>query len=80
MIVLCGTKEDFFITTKWICDRTGLCQQSYREILKKLVARGWVSHRGYTSIRVNFDKIYEDGRLFDEKKRKSQTTSDFSTQ
>ena len=64
MMVLCGTKEDFFISGKWITKRTGLSQQSYSAALKKLVARGWVSHRNYSTIRVNFDKIYEDGRQF----------------
>ena len=28
MMVLCGTKEDFFISTKWMTKRTGLSQQS----------------------------------------------------
>lgn len=63
-MVLCGTKEDFFISGKWMTKRTGLSQQSYSTALKKLVARGWVSHRNYSTIRVNFDKIYEDGRQF----------------
>ena len=66
MMVLCGTKEDFFISTKWMTKRTGLSQQSYSEALKKLVKRGWVSHRNYQTIRVNFDKIYEDGRQLDD--------------
>ena len=66
MIVLCSTKEDFFISTKWMTKRTGLSQQSYSEALKKLVKRGWVSHRNYQTIRVNFDKIYEDGRQLDD--------------
>ena len=66
MMVLCGTKEDFFISNKWMTKRTGLSQQSYSEALRKLVKRGWVSHRNYQTIRVNFDKIYEDGRQLDE--------------
>ena len=61
MLVLCGTKEDFFISGKWMTKRTGLSQQSYSTALKKLVKRGWVSHQNYSTIRVNFDKIYEDG-------------------
>ena len=66
MLVLCGTKEDFFISGKWMEKRTGLSQQSYSAALKKLVERGWVSHRNYQTIRVNFDKIYEDGRQLDD--------------
>jgi Mn-dependent DtxR family transcriptional regulator len=65
MMVLCGTKEEFFISGKWIQKRTGLSQQSYSESLKKLVARGWVKHVKYQHIWINFDKIYEDGRAFD---------------
>ena len=66
MMVLCGTKEDFFISNKWMTKRTGLSQQSYSEALRKLVKRGWVSHRNCQTIRVNFDKIYEDGRQLDD--------------
>ena len=66
MMVLCGTKEVFFISTKWMTKRTGLSQQSYSEALKKLVKRGWVSHWNCQTIRVNFDKIYEDGRQLDD--------------
>ena len=66
MMVLCGTKEEFFISNKWMTKRTGLSQQSYSEALRKLVKRGWVSHRNYQTIRVNFDKIYEDGRQLDD--------------
>lgn len=66
MMVLCGTKEGFFISGKWMQGRTGLPPQSYSSALKKLVKRGWVTHRNYQTIRVNFDKIYEDGRQLDE--------------
>ena len=66
MMVLCGTKEGFFISGKWMQGRTGLSPQSYSSALKKLVKRGWVTHRNYQTIRVNFDKIYEDGRQLDE--------------
>ena len=66
MMVLCGTKEEFFISNKWMTKRTGLSQQSYSAALRKLVERGWVSHRNYQTIRVNFDKIYEDGRQLDD--------------
>ena len=66
MMVLCGTKEEFFISAKWITKRTGLSQQSYSAALRKLVDRGWLSHRNYAYITVNYDKIYEDGRAFDE--------------
>ena len=69
MMVLCGTKEEFFISAKWITKRTGLSQQSYSAALRKLVDRGWLSHRNYSHITVNYDKIYEDGRTFDEEQQ-----------
>ena len=65
MLVLCGTKEDFFISGKWIQKRTGLSQQSYSNALRKLIERGWIKHIHYSKIYVNFDKIYQDGRNFD---------------
>ena len=78
MMVLCGTKEGFFISGKWMRGRTGLSPQSYSAALKKLVKRGWVSHRNYQTIRVNFDKIYEDGREYDKNMQDAQSTSDSS--
>ena len=78
MMVLCGTKEEFFISGKWMTKRTGLSQQSYSTALKKLVKRGSVSHRNYQTIRVNFDKIYEDGREYDKNMQDAQSTSDSS--
>ena len=78
MMVLCGTKEGFFISGKWMRGRTGLTPQSYSAALKKLVQRGWVNHRNYQTIRVNFDKIYEDGREYDENMQDSRYTSDSS--
>ena len=55
MMVLCGTKEDFFISGKWMEKRTGLSQQSYSAALRKLVQRGWVKHIHYSHIVVNYD-------------------------
>ena len=78
MMVLCGTKEGFFISGKWMRGRTGLSPQSYSAALKKLVKRGWVTHRNYQTIQVNFNKIYEDGREYDENMQDAQSTSDSS--
>ena len=78
MMVLCGTKEGFFISGKWMRGRTGLSPQSYSAALKKLVQRGWVNHRNYQTIRVNFDKIYEDGREYDKNMQDAHSTSDSS--
>ena len=61
MLVLVSTKEGFFISNKWICDRTGLQQPSYNRALKELEKRGWITHFPYQTIKVNFNKIYADG-------------------
>ena len=66
-MVLCGTKDGFFISGKWMEKRTGLSQQSYSAALRKLVQRGWVKHINYSHITVDYNRIYEDGRIFDEK-------------
>lgn len=58
MLVLCGTKEGFAISNKWICDRTGLVQQSYNTALKKIAEMGWITYVPYKSITINYDVIY----------------------
>jgi len=40
---------------------------SYSAALRKLVKRGWVKHINYSHITVDYNRIYEDGRIFDEK-------------
>lgn len=48
MIVLIGTKpNDFRISEKWICDRTGLTERSYIRARDELIKRGWLSHIPY---------------------------------
>lgn len=59
MLVLCGTKEGFFISEKWICDRTGLKRQSYERARDELVKRGWITHNEYSTINIYYDKIYK---------------------
>lgn len=62
MYVLCGTKQGFTVHEDWICKRTGLSSASYSRALKELKERGWIEHKPYQSITVNYDKIYADGR------------------
>ena len=62
MMVLCGTKEGFFISEKWICDRTGLKRQSYERSRDELVKRGWITHNEYSTINIHYDKIYACGK------------------
>ena len=44
MTVLLGTLGDgsFGVSEKWICDRTGMIQQTYSTARKALVERGWI--------------------------------------
>ena len=44
MTVLLGTLGDgsFGVSEKWICDRTGMIQQSYNAARKALIERGWI--------------------------------------
>lgn len=59
MLVLVGTKEGFFVSENWICDRTGLTRQSYERARDELKKMGWLSHKASDHISVNFDTIYK---------------------
>lgn len=61
MVVLIGTREDFAVSEKWICERCNLKQPSYVEARKKLVERGWLTHEK-GSITVNFDAIRAEAK------------------
>ena len=52
MTVLLGTLGDgsFGVSEKWICDRTGMVQQTYNTARKALIERGWL--------------YLEDGKLY----------------
>ena len=62
MIVLIGTKPDFGVSEKWICDRTGLLPSSYKSARKQLVKRGWLTHEDGKII-VNFKNIYASSNM-----------------
>jgi len=44
MTVLLGTLGDgsFGVSEKWVCERTGMIQQTYNTARKALVKRGWI--------------------------------------
>ena len=44
MTVLLGTLGDgsFGVSEKWVCDRTGMIQQTYNTARKALIERGWI--------------------------------------
>lgn len=66
MMVLCGTKEGFYISNEWMTQRTGLSQQSYSNALKLLEKRGWITHKAYNNITINYDVIFDTVKNDDE--------------
>lgn len=58
MLVLCGTKEGFSISEKWILERTGLKHASYVTARKSLVERGWLTLINSQKLIVNYNIIY----------------------
>lgn len=58
-IVLCGTAENFQITTSWICERANVSQPNYCRILKELEKLGWIEHKPYRYIKILYDNIYK---------------------
>ena len=58
MLVLCGTKEGFSISEKWILERTGLQHASYINARKSLVEKGWLTLINSQKLIVNYDIIY----------------------
>ena len=66
MMVLCGTKEGFYVSNEWMEQRTGLSQQSYSNALKPLVKRGWITHKAYNHITINYDAIFATVKNDDE--------------
>lgn len=61
MLVLCGTKEGFSISEKWILDRTGLLHSSYIKARQALIQREWLTLTDTRQIIVNYDNIYRSG-------------------
>lgn len=62
MIVLVGTKPDTFqVSEKWILDRTGLSEDSYKRARKALIDRGWLSLIPGKELTVHFKNILKNG-------------------
>ena len=80
MTVLLGTLGDgsFGVSEKWICERTGMVQQTYNTARKALVERGWIYLEDGklfvlpTIIRYGFN--YPDGATEEEKKAIKKAT------
>lgn len=70
MCVLLGTQGNgtFGVSEKWICERTGMVQQTYNKARKALIDRGWLKQEdGKLFVLISF--IYAEG-----------TTSEYSAQ
>lgn len=48
------------VSTKWLCDYTGLKQQSYDLARKALEQKGWITCVPRKSITINYDAIWRD--------------------
>lgn len=64
MCVLLGTvgNGSFGVSEKWICERTGMIQQTYNRARKALIEKGWLRLEN-GKIFVEIDYIYSQGTL-----------------
>ena len=66
MCVLLGTQGNgtFGVSEKWICERTGMVQQTYNKARKALIDRGWLKQEdGKLFVLISF--IYAEGTTSD---------------
>ena len=87
MCVLLGTQGNgtFGVSEKWICDRTGMVQQTYNKARKALIDRGWLKQEdGKLFVLISF--IYAEGTTSDCVENKATisefegTTSEYQAQ
>lgn len=87
MCVLLGTQGNgtFGVSEKWICDRTGMVQQTYNKARKALIDRGWLKQEdGKLFVLISF--IYAEGTTSDCAENKATisefegTTSEYQAQ
>lgn len=87
MCVLLGTQGNgtFGVSEKWICDRTGMVQQTYNKARKALIDRGWLKQEdGKLFVLISF--IYAEGTTSDCAENKDTisefegTTSEYQAQ
>ena len=64
MCVLLGTQGNgsFGVSEKWICDRTGMVQQTYNKARKALIDKGWLKLED-GKLFVLISSIYADGTI-----------------
>lgn len=87
MCVLLGTQGNgtFGVSEKWICERTGMVQQTYNKARKALIDRGWLKQEdGKLFVLISF--IYAEGTTSDCAENKATiseyegTTSEYQAQ
>lgn len=87
MCVLLGTQGNgtFGVSEKWICERTGMVQQTYNKARKALIDRGWLKQEdGKLFVLISF--IYAEGTTSDCVENKATiseyegTTSEYQAQ
>lgn len=57
MLFLTGNAEGFKIAEKTICERCNISETGYKDIRKKLVDKGWITHAPGGHIIVNYNVI-----------------------
>lgn len=59
MLFLTGNAEGFGIAEKTIMDRCNISESSYKNARKKLVEKGWITHKPGEAIIVNYNTIFK---------------------
>ena len=60
MLFLTGNAEGFRIAEKTILERCNISESGYKGARKKLIAKGWITHKPSDFIQVNYSKIFSD--------------------
>ena len=71
MLVLTGTEPGFFLSEKWVMERTGLAHKTYLDLRKQLEDIGWLTCNEGKVI-VNFDTIYRRIESIPQNEQKEQ--------
>lgn len=60
MLLLCGTSPGFYVTQKWVEEKTGLCRQRYIEARSQLIEKGWLTFSPHGDLTIDYDAIFAE--------------------
>ena len=60
MLFLTGNGEGFKVAEKTILERCNISESGYKNARKKLIEKGWITHKPSDFIQVNYSKIFTD--------------------